>query len=228
MFEYHGVGGVSRTVAEEHSLHLALDYDVGGGVVGEHDDIVSRAEVPEDPSLLTAVEEAYGDLLVLVEPLYGLAADLPDEVPLGWRGCGLQLLHEVGYGFPVLGDGALERSAVPDLDDEVPRVDAGYPGDLVVPQELVDGLSGIHVGGFLAVFAYDDGPRMDLVGLVEVIGRSVVSDEREGHDEDLPLVGRVRKTLLITAHPGRENDLSESVGTVSERLSFVDRPILED
>ena len=33
---------------------------------------------------------------------------------------------------------------------------------------------------------------------------------------------------LITAHPGRENDLSESVGTVSERLSFVDRPILED
>ena len=152
----------------------------------------------------------------------------PTRLPSDGAGGGPEFLDEVGYGFLILGDGAFERSAVPDLDDEVPGVDAGDPGDFVVPEEFVDGLAGVHVGGLFAVLAYDDGPRMDLVRLVEAVGRPVVSDERERHYEDLTPVGRIRETFLITAHPCSENDLSESVGAVSEGLSFIDRPVLED
>ncbi len=226
--EYDGVRRVPGSVAEEDSLHLAVDDDIGGGVVGEHDDVVSRAEVPEDAPLLPAVQETDGDLLPFIESLDGFAADLPDEVALGWRGGCPEFLDEVGYGFLILGDGAFECSAVPDLDDEVPGVDAGDPRDLVVPQEFVDGLAGVHVGGFPAVLAYDDGPRVDLIRLVEAVGRPVVSDEGERHDEDLTPVGGIRETFLITAHSRSENYLSESVGAVSEGLSFVDRPVLED
>ena len=205
-----------------------LGDDVGGGVVGEHDDVVPVAELLQDAVLLSAVEESDGDLFVRIEFHDRFAADLSDQVALGWRGGLPDLLDEVGYGILVLGDGSLEGSSVPDLDYQVPGVHAGDAGHLVVLEEFVESFSMVHVGGFLAVLPADQCPGVHLSGLVEIAGGAVVTYEREGHDEDLPFVRGIGQTLLVSAHSCRENNFAEGIGTVAEGFPFVHGSVLED
>jgi hypothetical protein len=139
-----------------------------------------------------------------------------------------ELLREAGDLVRIRSDLAFEGPVLPDPDDEVAGVDAGDPGDLVVPEELVEGLSPVHVGGLAAVLADRQGPDVDPVRLVEGVVDAVVPDQREREHENLTLVGGVGEAFLITVHSCCENDLAESVGGVSEGLAFVHCSVLED
>jgi hypothetical protein len=65
-------------------------------------------------------------------------------------------------------------------------------------------------------------------GLVVLVVPAGVADVRCGHDDDLPVIGRVGEGLLVAGHPRGEDRLAEGLPHGAERLAEEGAAVLED
>ena len=222
------MGRISRTVRYEDSLDAGIHDDICGSVVGECDEVESVTEALGDPRLGSTVDHSDRDVLsgVITDNL--LAGHFLHEVRLGGIGHRPEVLGDL-LQVRIGGDyGSLDGSAGPDLDDQLAGVDSGDAGNPVESEELIDGPAVVHGRGLLAVLPHDKSTGVDGPGLEVLLCDSIVPDQGVCHDEDLSLVGRVRETLLISAHSGSKNNFPDCVDLFAEQFTFVCGPIFED
>src|SRR5438093_1415413 len=118
-----------------------------------------------------------------------------------------------------------ERAFGPESADEGARVDPYQTGHAVRPKISIE----IH--GALAAradeFADDEPFDPWAPALAGALERPVVADERVRQDDDLPVVGSVRRDLLVTGHRRVEHDLARGRRPVAEGLSPPRRAVFQ-
>ena len=105
----------------------------------------------------------------------------------------------------------------------VDTIDAGAAGFAEV---LVKGLGGAPVGGFCEVVDDEPGKKQS-AGLDIFRIYTVIADFRAGKHHKLSRIARIGENLLISAHAGVENHLSDCIRLGSERNPVEDRAVFE-
>jgi len=77
------------------------------------------------------------------------------------------------------------------------RVDAGDAGDLAVRQPVFEFAGGPVVARDVRQFAHDEAAHEHVARFKVALVDAVVPDQRVGHRDDLPGIGRVGEHLLV-------------------------------
>src|SRR5699024_1751200 len=149
-----------------------------------------------------------------------LAAAHPgDLVPGQLRG------RQNGQGLlPVSADvrnEGLPAAVVPDAAGQLPGVDALHGGDIIVLQDLREGLGVAEVAGDVVVLPDRQAADGGDLGLEILVGDAVVADDGVGHHHQLVGVGRVGHDFLVAHHGGVEHDLAHPVPPGAEAAAPV-------
>jgi hypothetical protein len=114
-----------------------------------------------------------------------------------------------------------------ELADQRAGVDPLDAHDVVLPQVLVEA----HVGPVVRVdrrqLLHDESRDVRAAAFDVLAVDAVVADQRVGHRDDLPLVGRVGEDLLVAGHRGVEDDLALGRAVRPERAAGEDGPVLQ-
>ena len=107
------------------------------------------------------------------------------------------------------GDHTVHGSFVTETLGQRSRIDACDARNLVLLQEILDGVLGAEIRRHAGKLTHDEGIRPWLRGLHIFIADTVVTDQWIGHHDRLSCVGRVRQHFEVAGHRGVEYDLGD-------------------
>ena len=136
-------------------------------------------------------------------------------------------LQRFGVGDAFRGDEPVERPAHAQLPRQRPRVDALDAGNAVLLQVLGQRRFRPPVAHDRRQLADDEARHVRLPGFDILPVHAVVADERVGHRDDLPLVGRVGQDLLVAGHRGVEANLAAGRGARAKACAVKHRTVFE-
>ena len=93
---------------------------------------------------------------------------------------------------------------------------------------LFQGFFRPEIGGLFIVFPNDQSTDSRHVRFIVVCAHTIIADQRIGHHNSLPGVGRIRKDLLITHHGSVEHHLNDFFGIRAKSESIKFGAILQD
>ena len=212
---------VARTIRNHDAVRILAEDRLCAGIRRIHrditavplqgaDDVSLRTDVEERDALRLAVTGVAGAIRILrlcdIDLLRaGLLYDALDLV-------GLDALKECRHLFLMItvgGDHTVHGSFVTETLGQRSRIDACDARNLVLLQEILDGVLGAEIRRHARKLTHDEGIRPWLRGLHIFIADTVVTDQWIGHHDRLSCVGRVRQHFEVAGHRGVEYDLRD-------------------
>ena len=241
-----GEEDAARGVVGQRGEH-ALDVGDGGGLRHDDDADAALGEADRRHGLDAEVDrDDRGDrglARVVLQPLtlrlHGvrlLGGDLAGQVGARHLRGRLHLRHELLDGARVaVADQVLARedagahhALLAQAAGQRAGVDVGDADDALLGELLAERVlraPARHAARGVADHVAGD---PDLAGLGVLVVHAGVADVRRGHDDDLPVVGRVRQRLLVAGHAGGEDDLAERGAGGAVRAATIGSAVLED
>ena len=213
------VDRVAGAVGEEDAVGPEGQNLLHRSIVGHHRHVAPLGvEAADDVVLDAAVDGHHVEAVVgrAREPAF-LAAHAGHHVVRQLVG------RQARHGFAVrrrgVGDHHLLAPLVADDAGERTGVDAPHARDAHLLEHLVERARVAEIGGDVVVLADDHAPDGRELGLVVLLGRAVVADQRIGHDHRLVGVRRVGDDLLVAHHRGVEDDLVDRLPVGPEAVA---------
>ena len=126
------------------------------------------------------------------------------------------------------GDNHLLGAFVTDDARQGAGVHAPDRGNVMLLEDLVQGLRIAEVARRVVVLAHDHAADGRRFGLVILVGHTVVADQRVGHHDHLIRIRRIGHDLLIPHHRGIEDDLVDGLAVGAETVSVELATVLQD
>ena len=126
------------------------------------------------------------------------------------------------------GDNHLLGAFVTDDARQGAGVHAPDRGNVMLLEDLVQGLRVAEVARRVVVLAHDHAADGRSLRFVILVGHTVITDQRIGHHDHLVRVGGVGHNLLIPHHRGIEDDLVNDLAVGAEAVAVKLTAVLQD
>src|SRR5690606_33180929 len=152
-----------------------------------------------------------------------------DNFMFAWRPCPPCPLDQLLIASSrAVGDEQRTHRPVPaDMPGQGTGVDRVERGNAVTSQVLRQRAGRTPVARFVAILTHDQPGHPRPARLVILSVDAVVTDERVGQADELPVEGRIGRDLLVTHHAGREDGLPLGIDFGAEGLATEDPTVFE-
>ena len=128
----------------------------------------------------------------------------------------------------IRGDHTVHGSALPELAGQRSCINTGYSRNIISFQKSLNGVLAAEIAGHPGEFPHNVTVQPRAERFLVVPADSVVSDQRIGHADRLPRIGRIGENLQISGHGCVKYYLADYLSAGADACSGKNRTVLQD